>query len=180
MVYQTRKRLWFPTTLLHRLSADLFVCFFSPRLRDKRLPLSLSPSVLQLCLGLCLCTSIKSIFLFLHLFARSPCVVLNQTPSFKQHVFSICRVAYLEFRIISTIRHYLSVDATKILIRAFVLSRIDYCNSLHAGFPKYLLDGLKKKKKIRIMLHVLSSNLQNTAMFRLFFAQCTGFPSPRE
>ena len=111
---------------------------------------------------------------------RSLGVVFDQTLSFKQHVLSICRVAYLGLCRISTIRHYLSVDATKILIcAAFVLSRIDYCNSLHAGFPKYLLDGLKKKK-IRKMLHVLSSNLQNTAMFRLFFAQCTGFPSPRE
>ena len=60
---------------------------------------------------------------------RSHSVVLDQTLSFKQHVLNICRLAYLELRRISTIRHYLSVDATKTLICAFVLSRIDYCNS---------------------------------------------------
>ena len=59
---------------------------------------------------------------------RSFCVVLNQTLSFKQHVLNICRVAYLELRRISTICHYLSADATRTLICAFVLSRIDYCN----------------------------------------------------
>ena len=52
---------------------------------------------------------------------RSLGVVLDQTWSFKQQVCNICRVAYLELRIISTIRHYLSVDAAKILICAFVL-----------------------------------------------------------
>ena len=73
---------------------------------------------------------------------RSLGLVLDQTWSFKQHVLSICRVAYLELRRISTIRHYLSVDATKTLICAFFLTRIDYRNSLLAGIPKYLLDRL--------------------------------------
>ena len=63
---------------------------------------------------------------------RSIGVVLDQTLPFKKHVLSICRVANLELRRISTIRH-------------FVLSRIDYCNSLLAGIPKYLLDRLKKE-----------------------------------
>jgi hypothetical protein len=75
---------------------------------------------------------------------RSLGVILDQTLSFKQHVSSICRVAYLELRRISTIRHYLSTDATKTLICAFVLSRIDYCNSLLAGIQKYMLDRLQK------------------------------------
>ena len=60
---------------------------------------------------------------------RSLGVVFDQTLSFKQHVLNICRLAYLELRRNSTIHRYLSVDATKTLICAFVLSRIDYCNS---------------------------------------------------
>ena len=60
---------------------------------------------------------------------RSLGVVLDQTWSFKQQVCNICRLAYLELRRNSTIHRYLSVDATKTLICAFVLSRIDYCNS---------------------------------------------------
>ena len=111
---------------------------------------------------------------------RSFSVVLDQTLSFKQQVLNICRVAYPELRRISTIRHYLSVDTTKTLICAFVLSRIDYCNFLLAGIPHYRLERLKKKKTLRITLHVLSSNLQSIATFPLFFAHCTGFPSPRE
>ena len=49
-----------------------------------------------------------------------------------------------ELRRISAIRHYLSEDVTKKLLCAFVLSRLDYCNSLLAGCPKYLLSKLQK------------------------------------
>ena len=36
------------------------------------------------------------------------------------------------------------MDATKTLLCAFVLTRLDYCNSLLAGCPKYILDKLQK------------------------------------
>ena len=42
------------------------------------------------------------------------------------------------------IRHYLTTDATKTLLCAFVLSKLDYCNSLLSGSPKHLLDKLQK------------------------------------
>ena len=45
---------------------------------------------------------------------------------------------------ISTIRHLLSADSTKTLVSAFVLSRLDYCNSLLSGCPKHLLEKLQK------------------------------------
>ena len=38
----------------------------------------------------------------------------------------------------------MSQDALKTLISAFVLSRIDYCNSLLAGCPKQLIQKLQK------------------------------------
>ena len=64
--------------------------------------------------------------------------------SFQQQISSVCRIFYLELRRISAIRHYLSEDVTNKLLRAFVLSRVDYCNSLLAGCPKYLLSKLQK------------------------------------
>ena len=45
---------------------------------------------------------------------------------------------------INSIRHYLSVQATKTLVSAFVFSRLDYCNSLLFGCPPYLLNRLQK------------------------------------
>ena len=45
---------------------------------------------------------------------------------------------------IKSIRHYLSVQATKTLVSAFVLSRLDYCKSLLSGCPQHLLNRLQK------------------------------------
>ena len=71
-------------------------------------------------------------------------VTLDQTLSFQQHVSRTCQACYLELRRIKSIRHYLTHDALKTLICAFVLSRIDYCNSLLAGCPKKLTLKLQK------------------------------------
>jgi len=71
-------------------------------------------------------------------------VTLDQTLSFHQYVSSVCRVCYLELRRISSVRHLLSEEATKTLVCSFILSRLDYCNSLLAGCPKTLLSRLQK------------------------------------
>ena len=71
-------------------------------------------------------------------------VYLDQHLSFQQQVTKVCQTCYTELRRISCIRHYLSGNATKTLVCAFILSRLDYCNSLLAGCPKYILDKLQK------------------------------------
>ena len=59
--------------------------------------------------------------------------IFDSDLSLKQHVIKTCQAAYIEIRRISSIRHYLTQDATKTLVSAFILSRLDYCNSLLAG-----------------------------------------------
>ena len=71
-------------------------------------------------------------------------VTLDQNLSFQQHVSRTCQICYSDLRRINSICHYLSQDALKTLISAFVLSRIDYCNSLLAGCPKQLIHKLQK------------------------------------
>ena len=46
--------------------------------------------------------------------------------------------------LVPPINHLLSTDATKTLVSAFVLSRLDYCNSFLFGCPQYLLNKLQK------------------------------------
>ena len=60
------------------------------------------------------------------------------------HVVNLIRTANFELRRINSTRHYLSVQALKTLVSAFVLSRLDYCNSLLSGCPQYLLNRLQK------------------------------------
>ena len=56
----------------------------------------------------------------------------------------ICRSAYAAIRQISSFRHYVTVSATKTLVCALVLARMDYCNSLLSGAPKRFIEKLQK------------------------------------
>ena len=60
------------------------------------------------------------------------------------HVQDICRKANIDIRHISSTCHPLSIDATKTLLSAFVLPKLDYCNSLFYGSPMYMLERLQK------------------------------------
>ena len=65
------------------------------------------------------------------------------------------RLANCELRRISSIRHLLSTDATKILVSAFALSRLDYRSSLLSGCPQYLLNYKKNfNNAARLVLRV--------------------------
>jgi len=76
--------------------------------------------------------------------ARNLGYILSDDLSLNNHISHICRSAYTAIRQISSIRHYLTVSATKTLVCAFVLSRLDYCNSLLSGSPKHFIDKLQK------------------------------------
>ena len=49
------------------------------------------------------------------------------------HVSNIARTFYFELRSLASIRRFLTSSATATLVSAFVLTRIDYCNSLLLG-----------------------------------------------
>ena len=49
------------------------------------------------------------------------------------HVTNIARTCYFELRRLASIRRFLTSTATATLVSAFVLSGIDYCNSMLFG-----------------------------------------------
>ena len=76
--------------------------------------------------------------------ARNLGVIFDSDLDMKAQVDKVCQLAYLELRRIGSIRKYLTEEATKTLVSSLVLSRLDYCNSLMAGLPKYLIQKLQK------------------------------------
>ena len=62
-------------------------------------------------------------------------VTLDTHLTMKNQVVNLVRTANFELRRINSIRHHLSVEATQKLVSAFVMSRLDYCNSLPYGCP---------------------------------------------
>ena len=71
-------------------------------------------------------------------------VTLDCHLSLKTHVLNLVRTANFELRRISSIRRLLTTEATATLVSVFILSRLDYCNSLLSGCPRSLILRLQK------------------------------------
>jgi hypothetical protein len=75
--------------------------------------------------------------------ARLLGVLMDATLSFSGHLNSVIRTCYLQLRNIREIRRYLSTGATIHLVRSFILSRLDYSNSILYGLPEGQLNRLQ-------------------------------------
>lgn len=71
-------------------------------------------------------------------------ITLDSSLSVSQHVSAVCRSANLELCCIGSVYHLVIVDATKTLVCAFVLSKLDYCNSSPCGCPQHFIDRFQK------------------------------------
>ena len=94
--------------------------------------------------------------------AKNIGVYFDNTPSMNKQVNSLCKTAFYHLRNLATIRRFLSHKYSEILIHAFVISRIDYSNSLLSGVPQFLLQKLQY--------------VQNAAVRLLTYSKTTTFP----
>ena len=75
--------------------------------------------------------------------ARNIGVIFDQSLCMVPHVNAVCQSSFFHLRNIGFICKYLTYDAAKIIIHAFVVSKLDYCNSLLYGLPSYLIRKLQ-------------------------------------
>ena len=104
-------------------------------------------------------------------------VTLSSNPSTEKHVTNVCRSAYVEIQRINNICHYLATDATKTLVCAFVLSKLDHCNSLLSGCSNQLPN---KQQRSKILQQDSSSKLASKNTPNPFFKNSTGYQSTQE
>ena len=69
-------------------------------------------------------------------------VVLDPSLSLASHVTKLTSTLYFHIRQLRTIRRTLTNDACRALVRALVLSRLNYCNGFLTKAPDYLLAQL--------------------------------------
>ena len=69
----------------------------------------------------------------------------------KDHVRRTCTACFYQLRQLRVVRRSLSSDACASLVHAFILSRLDYCNSLLAGISDTLI------RQLQSVLHVAAS-----------------------
>ena len=76
------------------------------------------------------------------------------------HVSNIARTCYFELRRLSSIRRFLTSTASVTLVSAFVLSRIDYCNSLLFGSTHDVTSHLQRMQNYaaRVILRLPKSS----------------------
>ena len=70
-------------------------------------------------------------------------VKVDNNLSMSTHINHLTRTCFYHIRQLRTVRRSITVDTTHILVRALVRSRLDYCNSVLAGQPKYCFDKLQ-------------------------------------
>ena len=83
-------------------------------------------------------------------------VIFDNTMSMVPHVNSVCKSAFYHLRNIARIRKFLTSKSAETLVHAFVSSKIDYCNSLLYGIPKYILQKLQYVQNAAARLITLS------------------------
>ena len=77
--------------------------------------------------------------------ARNIGVAFDETLSLDKHVSSVCKSALFHLWNIAKIRMYLTSESTKTqLVHAYVTCRLDNCNSLLLGLPKYMIQKLQR------------------------------------
>ena len=88
---------------------------------------------------------------------RNPGVFIDETLSMDVHIKHLCCILFCHLRRLGKIRPFLSTDAANKLAVSFVLTRLDYCNSLLAGLPDNKLNTLQRIQNhaARIVLHKL-------------------------
>ena len=71
-------------------------------------------------------------------------VFIDETLSMDVHIKHLCCIFFCQLRRLGKIRPFLSTDAANKLTVCFVLTRLDYCNSLLAGLPDNTLNKLQR------------------------------------
>ena len=75
-------------------------------------------------------------------------VILDKHMTFDDQIDHVCKSSINHLRNLFRIRRYLDVNAASTVIHAFITTRLDYCNHLYIGLPKYKLEKLQKIQNI--------------------------------
>ena len=75
---------------------------------------------------------------------RNPGVMFDCHLNMECQIQNICKSAYFHLRNIGAVRSHLPDSATIQLVHALITSRLDYCNFLLYGIPKYKTDRLQR------------------------------------
>jgi hypothetical protein len=88
-------------------------------------------------------------------------VVFDCVFNMENHITSVCQSCYFHLRNIGSIRRYLDQEIAAQIIHAFVISKLDYCNSLLIGLTDKSLSRLKKIRNTAVRIITLCNSRDN-------------------
>jgi len=96
-------------------------------------------------------------------------VFFDNELNMRSHISHVSRSCFYQLRRLKSIRRHLGPDVTKCLVCSFILSRLDYCNSLFACLPASTLAPLQRVQNAaaRLVLNLKSSDHITTALIEL-------------
>lgn len=103
---------------------------------------------------------------------KSLSVIFDSHLNMDAQSWSSCKKAFYHLKRISQIKKFLTDSALTQLIHAFVISQIDYCNSLLAGLPRTSLNHLHL---VQMQQRVWFRARENYTPFLPSFPTNTGF-----
>ena len=71
-------------------------------------------------------------------------VIFDSTFQMDAQFGKVCQACYFWLRNICSVRSHLALTATRQIVHSLVIPRLDYCNSLLQGLPKYQLARLQR------------------------------------
>ena len=122
--------------------------------------------------------------------------MIDSSVAYSSHVSNVVRTCYYHLRQLRSIRKSLTEDSSHALVRALVISRLDYCNGLLGGLQKNLigqLDGvlrasarliLRRQRhdhitsEMREKLHWLDASARITYKLSVFAFRCVNGLAP--
>ena len=76
--------------------------------------------------------------------AKNLGVIFDKDLNLSNHISNLCKNVYLEIRRLRHMSTFVDESSLKTLASSFILSRLDYCNSIFKNLPKCQLDKLQK------------------------------------
>ena len=79
-------------------------------------------------------------------------VMIDNDLSLQVHINHVTRTCFYHLRQLRVVRRSLTTDTVHSLVRAFVHSRLDYCNGVLAGMFQYQIDRLQSVLRVAARL----------------------------
>ena len=84
-------------------------------------------------------------------------IIFDREISFNYQINQLCRTSFFLLRNLFKIRKYLTDEATSKVVHAFVTTKLEYCNHLYFGLPKYQVNKMQRIQNTAAWLVTCSS-----------------------